>query len=176
MRHFHHPPINQNKLCHARPQNQRAQNQRVVRFAQQSQRKNKRQPVLVQETLPVAYSIKTANSRRHTTQNCQRILPTEDWPWLLKKSYLQSVKRSTNDRCRCGQSETTEHLILSCPETNNARRRLTNKLGGELSLQLLLHTKVGTEAMLEFLQETQIATREWHLGRNEELTEDEEGG
>ena len=92
------------------------------------------------------------------------------------KSYLQSVKRSTNDRCRCGQSETTEHLILSCLETTNARRRLTNKLGGELSLQLLLHTKVGTEAMLEFLQETQIATREWHLGRNEELTEDEEGG
>jgi hypothetical protein len=30
--------------------------------------------------------------------------------------------------------------------------------------------------MLEFLQETQIATREWHLGRNEEFTEDEEGG
>ena len=28
--------------------------------------------------------------------------------------------------------------------------------------------------MLEFLQETQIATREWHLGRNEELAEEEE--
>jgi len=26
--------------------------------------------------------------------------------------------------------------------------------------------------MLEFLQETQIATREWHLGRNEELSEE----
>ena len=67
------------------------------------------------------------------------------------KSYLQSVKRSTNDRCRCGQSETTEHLILSCLETTNARRHLINKLQKELSLQLVLHTKVGTKAMLEFL-------------------------
>lgn len=90
------------------------------------------------------------------------------------KSYLQRVKHSTNDRCRCGQSETTEHLILSCPETTSARRHLTDKFKGEISLQLLLHTKVGTEAMLEFLQETQIATREWHLGRNEELAEEEE--
>ena len=90
------------------------------------------------------------------------------------KSYLQRVKHSTNDRCRCGQSETTEHLILSCPETTSARRHLTDKFEGEISLQLLLHTKVGTEAMLEFLQETHIATREWHLGRNEELAEEGE--
>jgi hypothetical protein len=68
-------------------------------------------------------------------------------------SYLQSVNRSTNDRCTCGQSETTEYLILSCPETTSGRRHLTDKLGGEISLQLMLHTKV-TEAMLEFLQET----------------------
>jgi hypothetical protein len=74
------------------------------------------------------------------------------------------------------KAETTEHLILSCPETASARRHLTDKFEREISLQLLLRTKVGTEAMLEFLQETQMATREWHLGRNEELEEDEEGG
>ena len=40
----------------------------------------------------------------------------------------------------------------------------------KLSLTTILHTKTGIETTLEFLKETRIATRKWHLERRlEEL-------
>ena len=40
----------------------------------------------------------------------------------------------------------------------------------KLSLTTMLHTKTGIETTLEFLKETRIATRKWHLERRlEEL-------
>ena len=43
-----------------------------------------------------------------------------------------------------------------------------------LSLQLLLHTKIGIDKIVAFLATTGIATRKWHLERNREEVEDEE--
>ena len=37
-----------------------------------------------------------------------------------------------------------------------------------LNLNLLLHTKTGIEKTLDFLKETGIATRKWHLQRKEQ--------
>jgi hypothetical protein len=84
------------------------------------------------------------------------------------KSYLYRFDYTSNDKCRCGRTETTEHLLLTCTEYNHARRHFKDRLKGDITLQILLHTKVGIEATLAFLQETQISTREWHLRRNEE--------
>jgi len=43
-----------------------------------------------------------------------------------------------------------------------------------LSLQLLLHTKIGIDKIVAFLATTGIATRKWHLERNREEEEEEE--
>ena len=37
-----------------------------------------------------------------------------------------------------------------------------------LTLPILLHTKIGIEAILVFLKETSIYTRKWHLQRIEQ--------
>ena len=84
------------------------------------------------------------------------------------KSYLYRFNYTSNDKCRCGRTETTEHLLLTCTEYSHARRHFKDRLEGDITLQILLHTKVAIEATLAFLQETQISTREWHLRRNEE--------
>ena len=48
--------------------------------------------------------------------------------------------------------------------------------GARHSLQLLMHTKIGIEKTLEFLKNTRLCTRKWHLERSqeEEQEEDEE--
>ena len=38
----------------------------------------------------------------------------------------------------------------------------------KLSLMTLMHTKTGIETTLDFLKETRIATRKWHLERRQE--------
>ena len=45
----------------------------------------------------------------------------------------------------------------------------------KLSLTALLYTKTGIETTLEFLKETRIATRKWHLERRLEELGDEPG-
>ena len=85
------------------------------------------------------------------------------------KSYLYRLGHSNNDLCRCGKKETAEHLLLSCKELKVARKKLQDDLSGtRLSLPVLLHTKAGIEKTLDFLKETSIATRKWHLARQEE--------
>jgi nitrogenase molybdenum-iron protein alpha/beta subunit len=50
-----------------------------------------------------------------------------------------------------------------------ARSRLRDGMKiTRLNLNLLLHTKTGIEKTLEFLKETGIATRKWHLQRKEQ--------
>ncbi|RDL32487.1 uncharacterized protein BP5553_08943 [Venustampulla echinocandica] len=85
------------------------------------------------------------------------------------KSYLFRLDRSNSDLCRCGKRETPEHLLLSCSEYKGARSALKSELRGvRLTLPLLLHTKVGIAATINFLKETKIVTRRWHLERAEE--------
>lgn len=87
------------------------------------------------------------------------------------KSYLHRIGRAENDLCRCGKRETTEHLLLSCKQTEiaQARTKLQDKMQGlRLSLKLLMHTKTGIEKTLSFLKETRLCTRKWHLERRQE--------
>jgi len=46
----------------------------------------------------------------------------------------------------------------------------------EITLPILLHTKIGIEQLLVFLKETSICTKNWHIKRlkEEEEEEDEE--
>ena len=83
-------------------------------------------------------------------------------------SYLAKLQLMDNDRCACGAKETVEHLILSCSIYTTQRKELYKKLNVRtLMLPLLFHTKKGAIALCGFLQETEIATRKWHLDRIE---------
>ena len=62
--------------------------------------------------------------------------------------------------------------MLSCKELKEARRKLQDSLGViRLSLSLLLHTTTGIRKTLDFLEETRIVTRKWHLERKKEVRE-----
>jgi hypothetical protein len=100
------------------------------------------------------------------------------------KSYLHKLGHTNNNRCRCGRQETPTHLLLSCPETGDARKVLKRNLLKhqirDFTIKSLLHTTKGVEATLDFLRTTKIATRPWHLQRaaedeNEDEDEDEQG-
>jgi ribonuclease HI len=86
------------------------------------------------------------------------------------KSYLHRIGRAESDLCRCGKRETTEHLLLSCKQTEiaQARAKLRETHGLRPSLKLLMHTKIGIEKTLGFLKETRLCTRKWHLERGQE--------
>ena len=89
---------------------------------------------------------------------------------------LARLGHTQNNLCRCGSKETTYYLLLSCNEDSlaSARAKLKNKFSGSrLDLRLLLHTKIGIEHTLEFLRETRICSRSWHLARGEEGEEEE---
>lgn len=95
------------------------------------------------------------------------------------KSYMYRLNHTENAKCKCGQRETPEHLLLSCTELKEARRRLRDEMEGiPLSLPTLLHTKLGIEKTMGFLKDTRIATRRWHLERRAEErngSEEEDG-
>jgi ribonuclease HI len=93
------------------------------------------------------------------------------------KAYLHRIGRAGNNRCRCGKKETAEHLLLSCRDTQlvTVRTKLKDKIQ-ELrpSLRLLMHTKIGIEKTLDFLRDTRICTRRWHLERWQEEQAEQE--
>jgi hypothetical protein len=104
------------------------------------------------------------------------------------KSYLHKLGHVNNNRCRCGRQETPTHLLLSCPETGDARsvlkRNLRTQEIRDFTMKALLHNTKGVEATLDFLKTTKIATRTWHTQRvdddedeeveNEEMEDEEE--
>jgi hypothetical protein len=80
------------------------------------------------------------------------------------KSYLYRLNIANSNKCICGQIETTTHLLLHCPIYKEQRRALLEKMREgvrvrELTLPLLLYTKVRIGNLLVFLKETSIATR-----------------
>ena len=88
---------------------------------------------------------------------------------------MDKTNKQTNDLCQsCGRRENPEHLLLSCKELSTERLELKERLRVPLSLQILLHTRKGIKETLVFLQQTQIATRKWHLERHKEEEEEEE--
>ena len=87
------------------------------------------------------------------------------------KNYLYQIGKTTNDRCRCRAKETAEHLLFRCPEYLQTRLKL---LDGHTTMSGLLETKEGLNHLLAFIRETKIATRAWHLARNEDDNNEEE--
>ena len=63
-------------------------------------------------------------------------------------------------RCQCSEPvQTTKHLLLGCPLYKAERERAG--IGRETILQSLLFTPNGTAALIDFIQETRVATRRW---------------
>ena len=93
------------------------------------------------------------------------------------RSYLHRLGHTDSDLCRCGKRETATHLLLSCKEAGiaKARAELRDEMkGARLSLPLLIYTKIGIEKTLNFLKNTGLCTRKWHLERSVELEQEEE--
>lgn len=87
------------------------------------------------------------------------------------KDYLFRLNLTANPRCRCGRKETAEHLVLSCPEYRLSR---PTALQRAQSLVEVFTKQDLKEDLFAFLKATGIATRKWHLQRNEEEVEEEE--
>ncbi|KAK5988446.1 hypothetical protein PT974_12603 [Cladobotryum mycophilum] len=75
------------------------------------------------------------------------------------------IKNLPDDRCRCSQRHTTQHLLLRCSRYQGPRKALQKALGpgAQLTLQKLFTTKLGKEALIGFLTSTKICTRSWFL-------------
>jgi hypothetical protein len=59
----------------------------------------------------------------------------------------------------------------------NARAKLRDEMkGARLSLPLLMHTKIGIEKTINFLKNTRLCSRRWHLERSQEVEQEEEEG
>jgi hypothetical protein len=92
------------------------------------------------------------------------------------RSYLVRFSGYTSDRCfTCGTKENPEHLILHCKNTKWAREKLKKKYNIEgFSLKNLFNTKTGQEFMFEFIEKTQIGTRQWLLQTADYESDNEE--
>jgi len=80
------------------------------------------------------------------------------------KSYLYRLNIATSNKCVCGKIETTTHLLLHCPVYKEERKALLKRVKEgvkvrELTLPLLLYTKVRISNLLVFLKETSIVIR-----------------
>lgn len=91
------------------------------------------------------------------------------------KSYLHRFKL-TNNKCICGNIEAPQHLLISCPIYEAERKEIFKKIPlSRITIQFILHTKVGIELAIKFINITKIATRIWHLARTLEQEVIEEG-
>ena len=96
------------------------------------------------------------------------------------KSYLCRLPAYENDLCMfCEKKQSPEHLLLSCKQLSAERRDLREAIRKEgtlrneqLTLQMLLCTKVSVKHTLNFLKTTRIATRRWILGNVREEEEE----
>ena len=78
------------------------------------------------------------------------------------RSYLTRLPNDDSPRCQCSEPvQTAKHLLLGCPLYKEERER--TGIGRETTLQSLLFTLKGTAALIDFIQETRVATRSWLL-------------
>jgi hypothetical protein len=84
------------------------------------------------------------------------------------KTYLNRIGKANSNGCWCGTLETTEHLLLSCPEYSNARPTC---LKGNPPLSTVFREKESRISVLQFIREIRIATRRWYLARGDEGTQ-----
>ena len=79
-------------------------------------------------------------------------------------SYLIRLPNYVTRRCRCSEPvRTAKHLqvLLGCPLYRAERERAA--IARETTIQSLLFTTKGTRALIDFIQETRVATRRWLL-------------
>jgi ribonuclease HI len=81
------------------------------------------------------------------------------------KSHSKAIGKDREGKCfgNCRVLQTPRHLVLHCKHYKNERKEMEKALGSRLSLSKLFNTKKGKEAILAFLQTTQIATLPWLL-------------
>jgi hypothetical protein len=91
------------------------------------------------------------------------------------KSYLIRLPNYSTNKCFvCGTKETPEHLILHCKATAAIREELKQEFDiKEFSLKSLFSTKLGQEFLFNFIEKTQISTRNWLLQQVNFEEEDE---
>jgi hypothetical protein len=81
------------------------------------------------------------------------------------KSYLKRIDKTSTDLCWCGTKETTDHLLLSCLNYSTFRPVCLKE---SKPLSQILDKKERRLEVLQFIRQTRIATRRWHLERGDE--------
>ena len=92
------------------------------------------------------------------------------------KSYLVRMPEYSTNRCFiCGTKENPEHLILHCKSTQAVREELKQEFEiKEFSLKNLFNTNIGQKFLFEFIEKTQVSTRNWLLQQVSLEAEEEE--
>ena len=91
------------------------------------------------------------------------------------RSYLIRLPNYDSTRCQCSEPvQTAKHLLLGCPLYREERERAGIKR--ETTIQSLLFTAKGTGALIDFIQETRVATRWWLLQGVREIDEEDTWG
>ena len=77
------------------------------------------------------------------------------------KSYLIRLPEYHTNKCLiCNTKETPEYLILHCKATKTARKELKQKFKIKIfSLKNLFDTKIEQDFFFNFIEKTQISTR-----------------
>jgi ribonuclease HI len=81
------------------------------------------------------------------------------------KAHSKAIGKDREGKCfsNCRALQTPNHLVLHCKHYRKERKEMEKALGLTLSLSKLFNTRKGKEAILAFLQKTQIATSQWLL-------------
>ena len=81
------------------------------------------------------------------------------------KTYQNMLGNVPTNYCRCGQIQTSTHLLIYCKRYKEERDTMHKALGlGQpLNLQVLFGTAQGREAIIGFLASTAICTAKWFV-------------
>jgi hypothetical protein len=83
------------------------------------------------------------------------------------RTYLKMIGKTESNRYRCGILETAEHLLLPYPEYSDARPIYPK---GDPPLSTIFREEESRISVLQFIRETRITTRKWHLARGDDET------
>ncbi|KKA16684.1 hypothetical protein T310_9703, partial [Rasamsonia emersonii CBS 393.64] len=80
---------------------------------------------------------------------------------------LPAYNSGTCNLCQTNQEQTPYHLLFHCPAYRDIRYRAFSRVDRKDYNLFYLFSKDGQESLVEFLKETKIATRKWHIGTND---------
>ncbi|KKZ62394.1 hypothetical protein EMCG_03221 [[Emmonsia] crescens] len=89
------------------------------------------------------------------------------------KSYLKRISDIENENCEfCDSLEDPEHILMNCSLNQELRAELRQKYKlREMNMKLLFSTEIGNQFLIDFLNETQLATRNQFYFRDENRNE-----